>query len=88
MKKISRDELVQRGEEARIKGEETHNPWIYYAKVKVGNRATRNITKECYSIRHLVGETIEELARAEEAISIYCISRVMKSQVKSTREDI
>lgn len=86
--RLSRDEIVERGLQAQSKGYDTHAPWIYYAKVKSGTRATRNVTGEYYSIPHLMGEMVMRHARDNESLNTYAITRVMRSHLRSSREDI
>jgi hypothetical protein len=86
--RLSRDEVIAKGLIAKNKGEETHAPWIYYAKVKSGTRSTRNVQGEYYSIPHLMGEQIMKHAREDEHLNVYAITRVMRSHLRSGREDI
>ena len=86
--RLSRDEIIERGVVAQKLAEEKHSPWVYYAKVKSGRRATRNVTGEYYNIRHLMGEMVIAHARENETLSVYAIARVMRSQLRSMREDI
>lgn len=85
--RMSRDEVIEIGIAAKHKGEETHAPWIYYAKVKSGTRSTRNIVGQYYSIPHLMGEMVIKHAREDAHLSVYAITRVMRSHLRSTRED-
>ena len=88
MSRLSRDELVERGIAAERRGRATHRAWIYKAKVKVGRRATLNIEHEYYNIPHMIAEIIMRYAIPQENIALYGIQRVMRSQLRSIREDI
>lgn len=88
MNRLSRDEIIERGIEAAKKGAESHNPWIYYANAKVGRGRTHNVEGQYYSIRHMMGELVQKYAKENEVLHIYGISRVMKSQLRSQREDV
>jgi hypothetical protein len=63
-------------------------PWIYKAKVKSGTRATRNVESEYCNLPHLKGALVERHARENETLNIYGIQRVMKSHLRTVREDI
>ena len=87
----SRDELVDVGLRARDISnacEHQKGPWIYKAKIKVGNRATINSERECTNIPHLYAESLMDHAIDRQTINIYGISRVMKASLRSQREDI
>jgi hypothetical protein len=86
--RLSRDEVIDKGLIARERGELSHDPWIYYAKVKSGTRATRNVTGQYYSIPHLIGEMVMKHARENETLNVYAITRVMRSHLRLSREDI
>jgi hypothetical protein len=88
MRTVSRDEIVERGLAAAARGEETHSPWIYSAKVKSGRNATRNVSRQYYNIPHLMGDLVTRHAVEGEAFHVYGIQRVMKSHLRSQREDI
>lgn len=85
---LSRDQIVERGEIAKQRGIETHSPWIYYAKVKSSNGKTRIAEKQCFNIPHLLGEIVKGHAKNKETLYVYGISRVMRTTMKSIREDI
>lgn len=87
----SRDQIVADGIMAAAISQESDKqkgPWIYKAKVKSGSRATRNIEAEYCNIPHLQGSLVESHACENETLNIYGIQRVMKSHLRSIREDI
>jgi hypothetical protein len=87
----SRDHIVEAGIEAARVSESSENqkgPWIYHYKVKSGRQATRNIESQLCNIAHLKSEAIQEHAVEGESLSVYGIQRVMKSSLRSQREDI
>jgi len=87
----SRDEIVAAGQAARIESENSprqKGPWIYKAKCKSGNRSTKNVEREYTNIMHLNGELVAEYAREGEVFNVYAIQRIMKSHLRSGREDI
>lgn len=89
--RIDRDTIVARGiaaDRASRASNRQKGPWIYKAKVKSGTRSTVNVENTFTSIPHLNGEMILRHARQNETISVYGINRVMKSQIRSYREDI
>jgi hypothetical protein len=86
--KLSRDEIVERGMTAQQRGAESHGPWIYQYKVKSGLRKTRNVEKMYYNIPHLMADAIVTHARDNERLSVYGMKRLMKSTLRSIREDI
>jgi hypothetical protein len=90
----SRDELVEEGldaansaETAAALGKRTA-PWVYYAKVKSGRRATQNIELSAWNLPHLIAVLIIGHARPSENFAVFGIRRVMKKQSSSIREDI
>jgi hypothetical protein len=82
----SRDQIVEAGELARTGA--THRPWLYSYKVKSGRRKTANIERMHYNITDLKGHAIERHARNSEPLAVYAIVRVMRSYLRSNREDI
>ena len=87
----SRDEIVSAGRVAKRISEESprqKGPWIYKAKVKSGNNSTRNVEREYCNIPHLNGELVAQYAVEGETINVYGVTRVMKSHLRSVREDI
>ena len=86
--RLSRDELIERGEEFEQHGIDTHLPWIYQYKVKTGTRKTRNVEKMYYNIPHLMADAIVRWARNDETLNIYAIRRIMRAQLRSYREDV
>ena len=86
-----RDSIVSEGIEAHRKSMRTRHPkgpWLYKAKCKSGTHGTRNIEDTFSNIPHLIGEMIIQHAVEGESFSVYGITRVMKSQMRSRREDI
>ena len=89
--RLDRDQIVTRGIEANetsVSSSQQKGPWLYKAKIKSGTRATRNIENTFTSIPHLMGEMVLEHAREGEVLNVYAITRVMKGQLRSNREDI
>ena len=87
----SRDEIVAAGLTAELTSNNSprqKGPWIYKAKCKSGNRSTKNVEQEYTNIMHLKGELVEKYAREGEVFNVYAIQRIMKSQLRSGREDI
>ena len=82
--RISRDEIVERG----MNQPSTHTPWIYTYKVKSGTRRTLVCEGQYKNIRHLYAAAIRRHARESEALSIYAISRVMRSTLRSMERDV
>ena len=86
----SRDQVVSDGAIAKAISESSLNqkgPWLYKAKVKSGNKATRNIEEEYCNIPHLNGELIVKYAVEGETLNVYAVQRLMKSHMRSIRED-
>ena len=89
--RTDRDSIVTKGEQAHARSLSSHNqkgPWLYRAKVKSGTRSTRNIEGTFTSVPHLVGSAVVMHARDNETFNVYAITRVMKSHLRSQREDI
>ena len=90
-RRMSRDELIQNGIDAKRSSEESmkqKGPWIYKYKCMVGNRGVRNIETECCNIPHLNAEAITKYAEEGNAFHVYSVQRVMKSNLRSRREDV
>jgi len=93
-KSLSRDELVTRGFEAAAVAEESYNnrertgKWLYKIKLKSGRRAMVNAEYEAWNIPHLRGLAIIDNAREDEMLSASMIGRIMKSSIRSIREDV
>ena len=86
-----RDTLVMEGQEAYERSQSSlhqKGPWLYRCIVKSSNRKSKRVEDTFANIPHLIGSMIVDHARENETISIYGISRVMKSQLRSYREDI
>lgn len=87
---LSRDEIIAKGEQARIRAENAMihpGPWIYKPKVKSGRRKTRNTEYQAWNIPHLLGMLVLDHARESERLNAYAIKRVMKKHMQSNRED-
>lgn len=90
-RRMSRDELVQKGLDAKRASEASMNqkgPWIYKYRFMVGSRGVRNVESECCNIPHLYAEAIMDHAEEGSAFHVYSVQRVMKSHLRSRREDI
>jgi hypothetical protein len=88
---LSRDEIITRGEAATERSENNprrHGPWLYGAKTKSGTRETRNHEYQACSIPHLLGMLVARFAVPRETLNVYAISRVMKTNLRSFREDV
>lgn len=83
-KKLSRDEIVTRSEDAQMR---SHQPWLYKSKIKSGRRRTRNVEYTAFNLKDLFGTLVKEHARENEVLSAYSIQRVMRAQLRSQRED-
>ena len=86
-----RDSIVAAGRAAHERSQSSlrqKGPWLYKAKVKSGNNATHNIEDTFTSIPHLLGVVVEEHAIENETLNVYAINRVMKSHLRSLREDV
>ena len=92
---LSRDEVVEKGMEAADVSEQAYaqrrsgRPSIYMYKVKLksGRRATVNKEYQAWNIPHMKALAIIDCAEENEALSAVMIGRVMKSQMRSPRED-
>ena len=86
-----RDSIVAEGIEAHrksLRSQQQKGPWLYRAKVKAGNRPTRSIEDTFTSIPHLMGQMVFDHAQENETFSVYGVTRIMKGQLQSQREDI
>ena len=86
-----RDSIVAAGRAAHERSQSSmyqKGPWLYKTKIKSGNRATRNVEDTFTSIPHLVGTMVAEHAIENETLNIYATTRVMKSHLRSLREDV
>ena len=89
--KTDRDTIVARGMAAKRKSERSPDqkgPWLYRSKYKNGYSATRSVEIQATSIPHLYAEILMRHANDRQTINIYAINRVMKSGLRSQREDI
>ena len=92
--RLSRDEVVTRGMDAAIASSTSFSAgnrttkWIYTAKVKSGTRKTRIVARDYWNLMHLKADMVMNYAREGEIFNVYGISRVMKNQYRSRREDI
>ena len=93
LKRLSRDELVEKGLRAAARAERSFRrgkrgrPWIYNSKVKSGVENTENSQYQAWNLPHLKAQIIIEHAKESEVLSAYAIKRVMKAQMKSVKED-
>ena len=83
--RIPRDVRVERGEAAQ--GRHSH-PWYYEAHFKNGTARSRKVRLLAYNKTDLTGQIIGRHARDHQNISIHSISRIMKYQIRSRREDV
>lgn len=89
--RTDRDTIVARGiacHRQSLRSKKQKGPWLYYAKVKSGTRATRSVEDTFTSIPHLMGQMVFDYAQEGEPLNVFGVSRVMKSQMHSNREDI
>jgi len=83
----ARDHIVAAGDSVR-KRPKHNNPWIYFYKVKSGRKKTGNVEKMHYNMTDLKGDAVKRHANKQEDFAVYGIVRVMRSHMRSRREDI
>ena len=84
---LSRDELVTRGMRAGEIGSQSHSPWIYKTVCKSGRKGSIAREYQAYNIPHLKALIIMDQAREDETLTAMMIGRIMKSHLRSRRED-
>lgn len=82
----TRDRIVEAGELARTGA--THRPWVYGFRVKSGCRKTRVVEGTYYNRIDLFADAVRRFARDNEHFFIFGVTRVMRSALKSNREDL
>ena len=83
----SRDRIVEAGEQVRKHPKHRH-PWIYFYKVKSGRNKTRNVESMHFNMIDLNGYAVERFAKNEQDFAIYGLARVLRSSMRSKREDV
>ena len=89
---MTRDEIVTKGVIAERRSARAFqlrkrtSPWLYKVKIRSGRRAV-NKEYQAWCVPHLRMLVVLDYALHNETLSAYAISRVMKSQFRSVRED-
>jgi hypothetical protein len=90
---MTRDEIVAKGVAAERassrafqRGDRT-SPWLYKVKIRSGRRSV-NREYQAWCIPHLKMLVVLDQAMNDETLTAVAISRVMKSQFRSVREDV